>query len=134
MKSVRCQQPFRFGPNKRYISKTLVELPVLISKLDRRKDVLMVQTYMVDTEVPFLCGKRTLETWNFKIDGKTKILEIESRTNSTRKEIKMIDTQGGHYGIILEMRKKKDSSVLFLEDTEGDLCSYKVVRKVHEMN
>ena len=65
MKSVRCQQPFRFGPSMRYVSETLVELPVLVTKLDGREDVLVVQTYLVDAEVPFLCGKRTLETWNF---------------------------------------------------------------------
>ena len=46
----------------------------------------------------------------------------------------MIDTQGGHYGIILETRKKKETGVLFLEDAEKDLCSYKAVRKVHEIN
>ena len=31
MKSVECQQPFRFGPSKKYVSKTLIELPVLIT-------------------------------------------------------------------------------------------------------
>ena len=46
----------------------------------------------------------------------------------------MIDTLGGHYGIILETRKKQDSSILFLEDSEEDLCSYKAVRKVHKVN
>ena len=114
MKSVRCQQPFRFGPSKRYVSKTLVGLPVLLTRLDEREDVLVVQTYLVDTEVPFFCGKRTLEAFNFKIDGRMKILKIESRTDGSRKEIKMIDMQGGHYGIILETQKKKDSSVLVL--------------------
>ena len=84
-----------------------------------------------------------LESWNFKIDGQSKILQIESKTDGSQKEIKMIDTQGGHYGIILETRKKKETGVLFLEDTRGilfledaekDLCSYKVVRKVHKIN
>ena len=28
----------------------------------------------------------------------------------------------------------KDTEILFLEDKEGDLCSYKAVRKVHELN
>ena len=28
MKSVSCNQPFVFGPSKRYISKSLVELPI----------------------------------------------------------------------------------------------------------
>ena len=38
-----------------------------------------------------------------------------------RKLIKMIDTAGGHYAIILETRKKEDSSILFLEDDSGIL-------------
>ena len=57
MKSVRCHQHFVFGPSRRCISTTLVELPVLITMLDRREDVLIIQTYLVDAEVPFLCGK-----------------------------------------------------------------------------
>ena len=57
----------------------------------------------------------------------------------------MIDTQGGHYGIILETQKKHnflyledalgdEMGVLFLEDKEEELCSFKAVRKVHEVN
>ena len=91
------------------------------------EDVLVVQTYLVDVEVPFLCGKRTLEMWNFKIDGRSKISEIQSK-DSLRKKIKMIDTQGRHYGIILKTQKKEESCILFLDNTQGDLCSYKLVR------
>ena len=29
---------------------------------------------------------------------------------------------------------EEDIGILFLEDKEGNLCSYKVVRKVHELN
>ena len=75
----------------------MVELPILVTRLDGREDVLIVQTYLVDAEVPFLCGKRTLEMWNFKIDGRKKILEIESKTDRSKKEFKMIHTLGGHY-------------------------------------
>ena len=63
MKSTAWNQPFVFGPSKRYISKLLVELPILISRMDGKEDVLTIQTYLVDAEVPFLCGKQTLETW-----------------------------------------------------------------------
>ena len=51
-----------FGPSKRYVSKSLVELPILITRLNRKEDVLTVQTYIVNAEVPFLCGKQTLES------------------------------------------------------------------------
>ena len=56
----------------------------------------------------------------------------------------MIDTAGGHYTVIHETKKRQDSnilyledadlSVLFLEDKEGDLCSFKAVRKVYKVN
>ena len=68
LKSVNCNQPFVFGPSKRYVSKSLVELPILVTRMDGKEDVLKVQTYLVDAEVPFLCGKQTLESWNLKID------------------------------------------------------------------
>ena len=57
----------------------------------------------------------------------------------------MIDTKGGHYGVVLETRRKKN--VLYLEDALGDklgvlflkekkeeLCSFKAIRRVHEVN
>ena len=60
MNSVPCNQPFIFGPSRRYTSTSLVELPILVMRLDGREDVLTIQTYLVDAEIPFLCGKRTL--------------------------------------------------------------------------
>ena len=65
LNSIMCSQPFFFGPSRRYLSESLVELPILIMRMDGREDVLIIQTYLVDVEIPFLCGKRTLEGWNF---------------------------------------------------------------------
>ena len=81
MKSVKCNQPFVFGPSKRYISTSLVELPIFISRMDGKEDILVVQMYLLDAEVPFLCGTQTLEAWNFKINGTNKILEIKTRAD-----------------------------------------------------
>ena len=67
MKSVKCSQPFVFGLSRRYLSESLIELPVLVIRLDGKEDILTIQTYIVDAKVPFICGKRTLEEWNFKI-------------------------------------------------------------------
>ena len=86
-----------------------------------------------------VCGKQTLESWNFKIDGNEKILEIQMKNgqDNGKKLIKMIDTAGGHYGIILEPRKKSstsmflvgdDSGILFVQDENGHLCLFKSVR------
>ena len=42
IKSVVCNQPFVFGPSRRYVSKKLIELPILVTKLDGREVVLTV--------------------------------------------------------------------------------------------
>ena len=135
LKAVKCHQPFVFGPSRRYVSESLVELPVLVTRLDGREDVLIIQTYLVDAEVPFLCGKQTLESWKIKIDGVEKILEIKINNNqeSSKKLLKMVDTAGGHYGIVLETKKKKKNTevmlvedytgILFLEDARDELCN-----------
>ena len=57
--------------------------------------------------------------------------------------IRMIDTAGGNYGIILETREKSstslflvedDSGILFVQDENRELCSFIFARKVHEVN
>ena len=53
---------------------------------------MVIHTYLVDAEVPFLCGKQTLEKWNFRIDGTEKILELESKIDGFKMRIKMVDT------------------------------------------
>ena len=80
----------------------MVEHLILITRLDGREDVLTIHTYLADAKIPFLCGKRTLEGWNFQIDGREKILEILSQTDGLRIQVRMIDTKAGHYRIILE--------------------------------
>ena len=77
MESLPCHQIFTFGPSKRYLSKSIVEIPVIVQRNDGRDNVLKVQAYLVDADIPFLCGKRTMELWQSKIDTKRKILETE---------------------------------------------------------
>ena len=56
----------------------------------------------------------------------------------------MIDTQGGHYRVILETQMKHnvlyledalgdELGILFLEDKEEELCSFKAVWQVHKV-
>merc|ERR1712082_26158 len=54
LKSFKCHQRLTFGPSKQYISKLMVELPVIVRRLDGKEDVLQVFIYLVDTDVPFL--------------------------------------------------------------------------------
>ena len=93
MKQVKFNKPFVLGPSKRYLSQTLVELLVLVMRLDGKEDVLIIKTYLMDAKVPFLCGKQTLENWNFRIYVRDKNLEIEYNTYGSRMKIKMIDVR-----------------------------------------
>ena len=123
----------------------MIDLPILVTRRDGREDVLNVPTYLVDAEVPFLCGKKTLEDWKFQLNGQNKSLEVSSLTDGTKIQLEMVDTQGGHYGIILETQKSNnvhyvedafgdEMGILFLEEKAGELCSFKAVRQVHEVN
>merc|ERR1711867_345733 len=92
LKSLECYQIFRFGPSKKGVSKVMVELPVIVRRLDGKEDVLKVFTYLVDADVPFLCGKREIvERWKSKIEGKRKDFRIEV-------------TGGNHVAIEIEKR------------------------------
>ena len=92
-----------------------------MTRLDGKEDMLVVQTYLVDAEIPFLCGKQAFETWNFRIDRNEKILEIHlnHQEDTDKKQIKMIHTTGGHYGIILETRKRQETSMFLVEHYSG---------------
>ena len=68
---------------------------------------------------------------------------MKTGQDNGKKLIRMIDTARGHYGMILETRKKStsslflvedDSGTLFVEGEEGDLCSFRSVRKENEVN
>ena len=48
------QSTLQVCPSKRYLSEILVELRVLVTRLDGREDVQTIQTYLVDAKVSFL--------------------------------------------------------------------------------
>ena len=73
MKSVSCNQPFVFGPSKRYISKSLIELPILVTRIDRKEDVLKVQTYLVDGDIFSYSWLPTKDIW---ADVMTKEMQV----------------------------------------------------------
>ena len=80
----------------------------------------------------------------FNIYGIEKFLEIQVKIeeDSYKKLLKMVDTAGGHYGIVLQTQKKDivvnllegDSVILFVEDSQSELYPFKAIKKVHEIN
>merc|ERR1712240_909339 len=119
MKMSECHHVFRFGPSKQYVSKTMVELPIIVIRMDGKEDVLRVFTYLVDADVPFLCGKRKMvEKWNSKISTKNMVLEKE--IDRERKDFKLIETAGNHVAIEIERKKLKEEEIFFLQRKERD--------------
>ena len=98
---------------------------------DGRDDVLDVQVYVIDADVPFLCGKKTLEQWDYILNSRNGILE--TLINGSRKDFKMVTTDSSYYGIILDTRNREEKEILYLEDKES-LTSFESIRKVHEVN
>ena len=99
----KCYQKLTFGPSKQYISNLKIELPVLVRDLHRKEDTLKVPTYVVEANVPFLCGKSELkDEWRAKINTESNILEV--KTDGQRKKFKMIGTRGNHVALKIEKR------------------------------
>merc|ERR1712138_147501 len=132
MKRQECKQVFRFGPSKQYISTEMIELPLIVKIMDGKDDVIKVFAYLVDADVPFLCGKRTLEKWNSKVDTTNKVLE--TKIDGEKKNFRIIDTGSNHYGIEIENRSEKGEEILHAKGKEEELETYKAVKKVHEVN
>ena len=131
LKSSQCYQIFRFGPSKKYVSKIIVELPVIVRRLDGKEDVLKVFTYLVDADVPFLCGKREMaERWKSKIDTENKV--FETKIEGKRKDFRIVVTGGNHVAIEIEKRDLKEEERLFANEEEN-MNTLKAFRKVHEV-
>ena len=45
----------------------MVDMPLIFQRLDGKDDILKVPTCVIDRDVLFLCGKRTLELWRLKL-------------------------------------------------------------------
>ena len=107
LKSFECHQTFKFGPSRQYVSNTMLELPVIVRRLDGKEDVLQVFTNLVDADVPFLCGKRELkDRWKSKIDTENNVLE--TKIDGKRKDFRMIGTGGNHMALEIEKRDLKE--------------------------
>merc|ERR1712240_832276 len=131
MKMSECRQVFWFGPSKQYVSKEMVELPGIVRRMDGKEDVLRVFTYLVDADVPFLCGKRKMvEKGNSKIDTKNMVLETE--IDGVRKDFKLIETAVNHVSIEIERKSVTEEEIFYAKEGER-LDTIKAIRKVHEV-
>ena len=129
-----CHQLFRFGPSTRYLSEKVIEIPIYVIDKDGRKDLLVVKTYVLNADSPFLCGNNTLYSWQAKIDIKNNVLETV--LNGKQRDYGMIKTAGGHNALILELKEKDEEIIHYLErasDEEDIITNFKGIKKVHEV-
>ena len=101
----------------------MIEVPMIVKRFDGKEDELKVFTYLAEADVPFLCGKRTIEKWNSKIDTKNKVLETEM--DGEKKFFRMINTGGNHVGIEIENAKQKEEEILYAKGKEEELDTFK---------
>merc|ERR1712240_727282 len=114
---VRCYQKLTFGPSRQYISRLKVELPVKVQDMENKEETLKVPIYIVEADLPFLCGKSKLQdNWKSKINTESNILE--AKINGQWKKLRMIGTAGNHIAL-------KIGNEVLIDDNERDKCSKK---------
>ena len=96
MNSRKCEQVFRFGPSRKYVSKEMVRLPVMMRTVDKRILRVWIMAYVVDADVPFLIGKKTLEEWKSRLDTTERELVVEMEGKQSK--VKMEVTGSHHFG------------------------------------
>ena len=58
-----------------HISNKMVEPPLLMRSKNFKQYVLKAMVYVIDTNVVFLCGNKTLEFWGANLDMRNRIME-----------------------------------------------------------
>ena len=106
MVSSKCYQVFRFGGiDKRHVSTLMIQLPLILRNTLGREELISAQVYVIDGDVAFLCGTKTLEQWGSNLNMKKSILE--TCKENVQIDCRMIKMDAGHYGVKLETQNKK---------------------------
>ena len=72
-----------------------------------------MEVFVIDVEnVPLLCGRETLKEWNGKLDIGNNIITIDMEG---QKDIKCLESKGGHIIIPLYPDWMTDETVFFCE-------------------
>lgn len=74
-----------------------------------------MDVYVVDANVPLLCGRNTLTQWRAKQDFEQNLLEV---TMNKKHGIQMKVTEGGHFAVELFKagELKTDETVILLKE------------------
>ena len=83
-----CNEFFKFGPSKPYMSKLRIEVIMYIENVK-----LEANFFIVEGQVPILLGNDFLESLGGVIHTSSKVLEF----TALQEEVNMIKTKGGHF-------------------------------------
>ena len=104
IKSEHCETSFRFGDGNRVKSTQLISLPV---KMFGRN--ITLKTYVVDSEIPLLLSRQTMNEFRFVIDmWKKKVFAMGG-------EEPILDTQSGH--LVVSIGRSEDTVSSVKEET-----------------
>merc|ERR1711873_181329 len=85
--------------------------------MENKEEILKVQVYIVEADLPFLCGKSKLQdNWKSKINTERNILE--ANINGQWKKLRMIGIAGNHIAL-------KIGNKAIIDDNEREKCNEK---------
>ena len=90
-----------WGINKKHVSTMMIYLPLVMRSMTGKEEIYKAQVYVIDADVAFLFGKKTIEQWGSKLDTVNRVLD--TKINRDPKNFKMVTTSMGHYGVRLEV-------------------------------
>ena len=114
-----------------YLSTSEVTFPIMIKveNDDYIKRELTANVIETD-DISFLCGRKTLEEWDTKVDFKGKKLEFKENEKSTELDI----SEGGHMLVSLEkVGAWTDEDSIYLIKNDNDVTSKKAITKIHKI-
>ena len=97
LEKVPCKQKFKFGPSQAYMSTEKLKIPIVL-KCDDRVEQQLVESYVIEADVPLLLGLNTMKSWRALMD----IESEEMIFRSFEMSVKMKRNEGGHLTVPLE--------------------------------
>ena len=129
MKRSNCNQIFKFS-SSRFHSDEILDVPLTMKDKDGENVTVVVKTYALNGDTPFLLGKQQMKEWKAKINiGED---ELEITKSGVIRTFSM--TEGSHPMIELEMESEDESVSYFIESNTENVTSYKGIKKVHEVH
>ena len=110
----------------------MIELPLIMRSMTGKEEIYKAQVYVINVDVAFLCGKKTMEQWGSKLDTVNGVLETE--INRDPKSFEKLTTSIVHYGVRLEVQRRESKEIIYLEEKRDELSDFRAIKKVHEAN